>query len=202
MHFAILMYDEPDSAELRDEFRTAHLDYLKAFDDQTLFAGPFTTDDESADLGSLRLIEFLDRAAAEKHIAEEPYVIGGVQKRWMIHRWRGSVPYTWRDCPRTKGNIQAMFYGLDHPGGMAKRTEHRDAHEAYLDEHGDNVMVRGPLLDDAGAGSIGSIMLLDVPNLDAGRELLEGDPFRKAGVYKEVAYHRWRFGRVSDRFKP
>ncbi len=202
MLFAILIYDAPDSAALRDVHRAAHLDYLKAFDDQTLFAGPFTTDDESADLGSLRLIDFPDRAAAEKHIADEPYVIGGVQKRWRIHRWRASVPHTWRDCPRTEGNIQAIFHGLDHPGGMAKRNENRAAHEAYLNEHGERIMVRGPLLDDDGADPIGSLMLLDVPDLDAGRELLAGDPFRKAGIYKETTYHRWRFGRVLDRFKP
>ncbi len=116
MLFSIMMYDEPNSAALRDERRAEHLDYLKAFDDQTLFAGPFTTDDESADLGSLRLIDLPDRRAAEKHVADEPYVIGGIQKRWEIHRWRGSVPYTWRDCPRKEGNIQAIFYGLDHPG--------------------------------------------------------------------------------------
>src|SRR5689334_18395012 len=48
-------------AALRDQYRQSHLDYLKVFDMQTLFAGPFTTDDESADLGSLRLIEFPDR---------------------------------------------------------------------------------------------------------------------------------------------
>ena len=51
MHFAILIYDEPGSAALRDQYRQAHLDYLKVFDAQTLFAGPFTTDDASADLG-------------------------------------------------------------------------------------------------------------------------------------------------------
>ncbi len=45
MLFSIMMYDEPNSAALRDERRAEHLDYLKAFDDQTLFAGPFTTDD-------------------------------------------------------------------------------------------------------------------------------------------------------------
>ena len=201
MLFAILIYDEPNSAALRDVHRAAHLDYLEAFDDQTLFAGPFTTDDESADLGSLRLIDFPDRAAAEKHIADEPYVIGGVQKRWRIHRWRGSVPYTWRDCPRKEGNIQALFHGLDHPGGMAKRTANRDAHEAYLDEHGDKIMVRGPLLDDDGTESVGSLLLLDVPDLEAGRALLEGDPFHRSGIYRDAAFHRWRFGRVFDRFK-
>jgi uncharacterized protein YciI len=72
MHFAIVIYDEPDSAALRDQYRQAHLGSLKVFDAQTLFAGPFTTDDESADLGSLRLIEFPDRATADRHVAEEP----------------------------------------------------------------------------------------------------------------------------------
>jgi uncharacterized protein YciI len=81
MHFAILIHDEPNAAALRDQYRQSHLDYLQVFDAQTLFAGPFTTDDESADLGSLRLIEFSHRDAANRHVAAEPYVIGGVQKR-------------------------------------------------------------------------------------------------------------------------
>jgi uncharacterized protein YciI len=97
MNFSILIYDEPESAALRDEHRTAHLSYLKVFDADTQFAGPFTTDDESADLGSLRLISFPDRAAAEKHIADEPYVIAGIQKRWQIHRWTPAQSSTWRE---------------------------------------------------------------------------------------------------------
>ncbi len=201
MLFSILIHDEPNSAALRDEHRKAHLDYLKGFDDQTLFAGPFTSDDETADLGSFRLIDFPDRAAAEQHIADEPYVIGGVQKRWQVHRWQGALPYTWRDCPRTEGNIQALFHGLDHSDGVAKRTENRDAHDAYLAEHGDRVMARGPLLNDEGTDPVGSIWLLDLPDLDAGRELLAGDPFYASDLYSQVTFHRWRFGRVFDRFK-
>ena len=81
MHFAILIYDEPDSAALRDQYRQTHLDYLKVFDAQALFASPFTPDNESADLGSLRLIAFPDCVTAHRHVAEEPYVMGGVQKR-------------------------------------------------------------------------------------------------------------------------
>jgi uncharacterized protein len=201
MLFSILIYDEPDSAALRDQYRTAHLDYLEEFDAQTLFAGPFTTDDESADLGSLRLIDLPDRAAAEQHIADEPYVIGGVQKRWQIHRWRGGLPYSWRDCPRKEGNIQAMFHAVDHPDAKEKRIEHRETHAAYLKERADMIMMHGPLLDDEGAQTIGSVWLLDVPSLAAGRELFEGDPFYTSGVFKDVTFHRWRFGRVFDRFK-
>ena len=32
MLFSILIFDEPDTAALRDEYRASHLDYLKAFD--------------------------------------------------------------------------------------------------------------------------------------------------------------------------
>ncbi|MDH3739026.1 MAG: YciI family protein [Alphaproteobacteria bacterium] len=201
MLFSILIHDEPDSAALRDQHRAAHLDYLKAFDDQTLFAGPFTSDDETADLGSLRLIDFPDRAAAEQHVADEPYVIGGVQKRWQIHRWQASLPYSWRDCPRTEGNIQALFHGVDHDDAAELCNKNRDAHRAYVSDHSDQIMVRGPLLNDEGTQSVGSLWLLDVPDLHAGHTLLEGDPFYAAGLYKEVLFHRWRFGRVFDRFK-
>lgn len=201
MLFSILIFDEPNTAELRDKHRKAHLDYLKEFDDQTLFAGPFVTDDESADLGSLRLIEFPDRAAAEKHVADEPFVIGGVQKRWIINRWRPSVPYTWRDCPRTEGNIQALFFGLDVPNGMEIRTANRAAHEGFLNEHGNSVMCRGPMLTDDGESSVGSVILLDVPDMDAARAMMEIEPFFKAGCYEKITFHRWRFGRVFDRFK-
>jgi uncharacterized protein YciI len=201
MHFAILIYDEPDSAAVRDQHRQTHLDYLQVFDTQTLFAGPFTTDDESADLGSLRLIEFPDRAAADRHVADEPYVIGGVQKRWHIHRWLPKLPYSWRDCPRTKGNVQAMFHALDRPASGALRDEVREAHEAYVSKHPSVVMARGPLVTDDARESIGSVLLLDVPDMDAARAFVEKEPFYSHGVYRQVNFHRWRFGRVMDRFK-
>jgi len=201
MYFSILIYDEPNSAALRDIHRKAHLDYLKQFDEQTVFAGPFVSDDESEDLGSLRLIDFPDRAAVEKHIADEPYVTGGIQKRWKVHRWNPALPYTWRDCPRKEGNIQALFHGLDHPGSAAKREEHRQAHRDYLNTHADQVMMRGPLLNADGTESVGSVLLLDVPDMDAARELMANEPFNKASLYKETELYRWRFGRVFDRFK-
>ncbi len=202
MLFSILIFDEPDSAALRDEYRQRHLDYLKAFDDRTLFAGPFTTDDESADLGSLRLIEFPDRAAAEQHVADEPYVTGGVQKRWLINRWQASVPWTWRDCPRTQGNIQALFHGIDKSQGPEIRVANRRAHEAYLGDHENIVMCRGPMLSDDGASPTGSVILMDVPDMAAGRAFLENEPNFKAGCFQDITFHRWRFGRVFDRYKP
>ena len=201
MLYSIVIFDEPNTADLRDLHRKAHLDYLQNFDQQTLFAGPFTSDDESADLGSLRLIDFPDRAAVEKHIADEPYVTGGIQKRWLVHRWRPSVSNTWRDCPRVEGNIQALFHALDGPQGAAVRDKHLAEHQAYLEEHASSIVVRGPLLDEDGKQSIGSVYLLDITNMDAARAFIENEPFYKAGCFETTIFHRWRFGRVFDRFK-
>jgi uncharacterized protein YciI len=190
MLFSILIHDEPNSAALRDEYRAAHISHLKGFDAQTLFSGPFTDNERKVDLGNLNLP---DRLAVERYIEGDPYVISGIQKHSKIHLWRPSVPYTWRDCPREEGNIHALFFGMDFPGGMAKRIENRDAHENYLSTHGKMVIARGPLLTDNGSKSIGSIWLLDLPNLDTRRELLEGDPFYKSGIYKEEMLVRWHF---------
>lgn len=202
MLFSILIFDEPDSAALRDIHRKAHLAYLKERDAQTLFAGPITTDDESADLGSLRLVEFPDVAAVETHIANEPYVTGGIQKRWIVRRWRASVPTTWRDCPRAPGNIQALFHGLDGPDGARIRQKYHDAHTAYLNKHAQTVIVHGSLLDDAGEKEVGSLLLLDIPDMETARAFMAEAPLNRAGCHVDVTFHRWRFGRVFDRFKP
>ena len=59
----------------------AHLDYLKRFDGVTRFAGPFLTDDGKRELGSFRILDLADRAAAEEHVANEPFIIEGIQER-------------------------------------------------------------------------------------------------------------------------
>jgi hypothetical protein len=201
MLFSIVIFDEPNTADLRDKYRQRHLDYLKEFDDQTMFAGPFTTDDETADLGSLRLIELPNRQAATKHVEDEPYVTGGVQKRWIIHRWQASLPYSWRDCPRKAGNIQILFHALDKPAASALRKDNTAANLAYLEEHRDAFMARGPLLSDDGESQLGSVFLLDAPDISAACKLRDNMPFYKCGLFQDITFHRWRFGRVFDRFK-
>jgi len=124
-----------------------------------------------------------------------------VQKRWMVHRWRASTPHSWRDCPRTEGNIQAMFHGLDGPNGPEVRAELGAANEAYWESRGEAVLCRGPLLSDDGESPIGDVVLLDVPDMAAARTLIEGDPFFEAECCSDITFHRWRFGRVFDRFK-
>ena len=201
MEFVIKIYDRPEAAALRDVHRKAHLDYLKRFDGVTRFAGPFLTDDGARELGSFRILDLADRAAAEEHVANEPFIIEGIQERASIRRWRGAAPYSWRDCPRKEGNLQFYVHALDKADGGAIRKAHREAHSAYLTEHGDSVMVRGPLLTDDGETRNGSVLLLDFPDIDAARAFWAEEPYNRLGLYESVEFYAWRFGRVFDRFK-
>jgi len=49
--------------------------------------------------------------------------------------------------------------------------------------------------------SVNQVLLLDVPDMDTVRAFIEQEPFYSNAVYKDINFHRWRFGRVMDRFK-
>lgn len=201
MEFVIQIHDRPEASTLRETHREAHLDYLKRFDDATRFAGPFLTDDAQRELGSFRILDLPDRTAAEKHVAEEPYIIEGIQERPSIHRWIAITPHSWRDCPRRAGNRQFYLRALDKPDGGAIRKALHEEHRAYLGAHADALMARGPLLSDDGETRNGSVLLLDFPDMAAARAFWAEEPYHRAGLYARVEFYAWRFGRVFDRFR-
>jgi len=72
------LIDRPDAAELRQRVRPEHKAYLTAVADRIAFAGPLTQDDGQTMLGSLLVIDFDDRAAAERWMADEPFTKAGL----------------------------------------------------------------------------------------------------------------------------
>ncbi len=199
MIFSIKIFDKEDDGSLRDANRAAHLDYLKDFDEATLFAGPLLSDDLKKEKGSIRLIDLPDRAAAEKNVEDEPYVIAGLQYGPEIHRWSPSVPYTWRDCPRIKGNVQYLIHAIDKPNVGKLRDELRAEHESYQASVSGLYITRGPLMDNDGEQQVGSLMIIDVPDLAAAKEFWDKEPFNYGGLFEKVEFYGWRFGRVFDR---
>ncbi|WP_299964637.1 YciI family protein [uncultured Roseobacter sp.] len=77
----------------------------------------------------------------------------------------------------------------DKPGALPVRQENRPAHVAYL-KSGDTVQQAGPLLDDAGQ-MIGSLVILDVPDMDAARQWAAADPYAKAGLFETAELIPW-----------
>ena len=197
MNYAIKIFDVPDSGPLRDKYRAAHLAYLKQFDAQTIFAGPFLTKDRTTELGSHRLIEFPDRAAAEQHVEREPYLLGGVQKGATIYRWAPDTPYSYRDCPRQAGHVQymveAMFARDLGPKELAQENSR------YLARYHDFLITRGRLLSDD-EKTLGILMIVDVPDIAAAESMWAEDPFYRRNLFDTAEIYGWRFGRVFDRF--
>ncbi|MDH3714744.1 MAG: YciI family protein [Gammaproteobacteria bacterium] len=200
MYFAIKIYDKPDISALRDKIRQSHLDYLKKFEEQTLFAGPMITDDGELELGSHRLLDFPDRASAEAHVAAEPYIQGGAQIPGSVDRWEPHELTTWRDCPRTRGNIHFLIHAEDKPDGGELRASLQDAQERYYAATPVTYMTRGSLCSDDGKRVRGDLLMIDVPDIETAHRFWEADPRNAGGLYANVEVFRWRFGRVFDRF--
>ena len=77
----------------------------------------------------------------------------------------------------------------DKPGALPVRQENRPAHVEYL-KSGTAVQQAGPLLDDAGE-MCGSLIILDVPDMEAAQSWVDGDPYGKAGLFGSVELIPW-----------
>lgn len=92
MQFMIYCQDKPDHGEVRAANRNAHLSYLEGFAKNVVIAGPLLTEDGATMIGSLLLMEFADRAAAEAFAAGDPYRKGGLFQSVTITPWRKVLP--------------------------------------------------------------------------------------------------------------
>lgn len=92
MLFAFILIDKPDAGALRQRVRPEHKAYLAAVADRIAFAGPFTSDDGQAMLGSLLVIDFPDREAAQVWLAQEPFTRAGLYASTTVHAFANLWP--------------------------------------------------------------------------------------------------------------
>ena len=77
----------------------------------------------------------------------------------------------------------------DKPGALEIRKANREAHLAYIRETG-VVVQAGPMVDDEGQ-MCGSIVILDVVDMNAARDWVAGDPYGKAGLFAGLTLRQW-----------
>ncbi|MBK8906906.1 MAG: YciI family protein [Rhodospirillales bacterium] len=92
MLFMITCWDKPGREALRLETRSKHLEYLGRFKDRVFAVGPLQSDDGTAMIGSLLLMEFADRQAAEAFTADDPYARAGLFESVIVRRWKKIMP--------------------------------------------------------------------------------------------------------------
>ena len=84
MIFAFHLIDRPGAGELRQRVRPEHKTYLAAVAERIAFAGPLTEDDGQTMIGSLLVIDFENRAAAERWASDEPFTRAGLYQTVSI----------------------------------------------------------------------------------------------------------------------
>jgi uncharacterized protein YciI len=76
----------------------------------------------------------------------------------------------------------------DTPNGPQLRAAHTREHLSYIETVMGELNVAGPLFDDTGKQVIGSMYCLHTPSLIRAREIVENDPYFKAGVFATLEY--------------
>lgn len=92
-------------------------------------------------------------------------------------------------------------YRIDRSDGLAAqiRAETRPAHRDYMMRFADRVRLGGPLLDAAGEGC-GGLMVIEAEDEAEVQEILRNDPFEIAGLSEriEIFPFRWQTSRPAD----
>ena len=97
MLYALTLLDKPGAADLRLRVRPEHKAYLAAAADRIAFAGPLTADDGKDMHGSLLVISFDSREAANAWLAGEPFTKAGlyssVSVQAFVNLWPQKVGF-------------------------------------------------------------------------------------------------------------
>ena len=80
----------------------------------------------------------------------------------------------------------------DKADSVALRLATRADHLAYLEGHLPAIIIAGPILADDGQTPVGSLLVLDLPDVAAVQTLADNDPYAQAGLFESVTIRPWR----------
>lgn len=89
-----------------------------------------------------------------------------------------------------------MLFALictDKPNSTAVRLEARSRHLAYIQSRLSEVKIAGPFVSEDGATMLGSMLILDLPNIEAARAFAAADPYAQAGLFSNVDIRPWKW---------
>lgn len=86
--------------------------------------------------------------------------------------------------------MRAAVICIDKPGHLQTRLDNRAAHLEHIAASG-LVEMAGPFLDAEGQ-MIGSLLILDVSDLNEAKAWAAADPYAKAGLFESVTIREWK----------
>lgn len=85
-----------------------------------------------------------------------------------------------------------VMYCLDQPDRPELRLANRPAHLEFARAQ-PAIRMAGPMLKDDGESMLGSLFVIDVPDLAAAQAFTAADPYTRAGLWASVAIHPFRW---------
>jgi len=90
--YAIVCYDRPDSASLRDAHRAAHMDFLKSNAARVVFGGPLKNTPDGPSTGAIIVVSCATREEAEAFIKGDPFLRNGVYESVAVRAFKQVFP--------------------------------------------------------------------------------------------------------------
>ena len=90
--YAIVCFDRPDSAALRDAHRVAHQEFLNSNSKKIIFGGPLKHAADGPSTGALIVVDCATRQDAEALIGADPFYRGGVYENVSIRAFKQVYP--------------------------------------------------------------------------------------------------------------
>ena len=90
--YAVICFDRPESAHLRDAHRDAHLAHLNANVDRVVLAGPLKAEDGVASTGAIIILDVTTRQDAEAFVNADAFYTGGVYESVVIRPFKKVFP--------------------------------------------------------------------------------------------------------------
>lgn len=91
MPFLIETWDKPNTTQLRQDNRPAHLDFLCENASKLLACGAKLDDEGANASGSVYIVDVETREEAEAFLAQDPFSQVGLPEKVNIVRWRKAV---------------------------------------------------------------------------------------------------------------
>jgi uncharacterized protein len=90
--YAIVCFDRPDSAALRDQHRAAHQKFLGEHSRTIVFGGPLKSIPEGPSTGALIVVNCATRQEAEALIGADPFYRNGVYESVAVRAFKQVFP--------------------------------------------------------------------------------------------------------------
>jgi uncharacterized protein YciI len=90
--YAIVCFDVPDSAALRDAHRAAHQQFLDANAGKIAYGGPLKGRADGPSTGAIIVVDCATRAEAEAFIAADPFHRAGVYESVAVRAFKQVFP--------------------------------------------------------------------------------------------------------------